>query len=401
MKKTIKYFILFIFCAVLVDVNGQTASYSFDNCTFTDDNGNYADANTIFAPSCDCGLLEDGLYLDGNDDHLNFPTEIDSLMEEDFTLSLYFRIEASSVRTDILSVRSECALDSFLAVSYNPLNNNITFELAQNIGNIKTETAKLDQSRCWHRLVITKSGLIYNLYLDDVLAISIFSNGVVNFDDQSTLSISNSPCLAVNVDRFQGWIDQVQFHTRALSQIELVANSLRPDMILNNDTTIVIGAEVQIETGPTCADNFSWTPTTTLDDDSILDPVATPDMTTTYTISYQNSPNCITSDEMTINVIDPEAIDCSNILLPNAFTPNNDQLNDTYGISSLFLVEELSYFEVYDRWGAKMWSTNSKTDTWDGTFKGQPVNPGMFLYKVKYLCSGEEYVKVDNFSVLR
>jgi len=100
-------------------------------------------------------------------------------------------------------------------------------------------------------------------------------------------------------------------------------------------------------------------------------------------------------------VIDPEAIDCSLLLLPNAFTPNGDQLNDQFGISTLFLVDELAYFEVYDRWGGKMWSTTNKNNTWDGTFSGSLVNPGMYIYKVKYTCGGEEFLKVDNFSVIR
>ena len=94
-------------------------------------------------------------------------------------------------------------------------------------------------------------------------------------------------------------------------------------------------------------------------------------------------------------------MECENLLLPNAFTPNGDLLNDRYGISNLFLIQSMEYFEIYDRWGAKMWETNQKNDTWDGAFKGNAVNAGMYMYKVKYTCRDQEYVKVDNFSVLR
>jgi gliding motility-associated-like protein len=115
----------------------------------------------------------------------------------------------------------------------------------------------------------------------------------------------------------------------------------------------------------------------------------------------ENDGNCNTTDQITINVIDPNDLDCANLLLPNAFTPNNDQLNDRFGISSKFLIDELEYFEIYDRWGGKMWTATSKTDTWDGSFNGQSVNTGMYIYKVKYTCTGQEFVKVDNFSVIR
>lgn len=389
------------FCGLFYFVKGQGANYSFDDCTFVDHTGAYDAAETIFPPSCDCGLSGQGLYFDGNDDHLIFPTEIDSLMTQDFTISFYFRFDEVTTRTDLLSVRSECALDSFLAVTYNPVSNQIAYELAQDIGNIQTENVALDNSVCWHRIVLTKSELFYSLYLDDELAVTILSEGTVNFDRATRLTLTNSPCLAVNLDRFNGWIDEFIFYDRALSAIEIVNSSLTPDMVVSNDTTIVAGSPVDIITGATCAGGFAWSPITGLDDAGVLDPVATPDQTTTYTITYANDGNCTTSDSMTINVIDPNALDCSALLLPNVFTPNNDQLNDRYGISTLFLIDDLVYFEIYDRWGGKIWEARDKSALWDGSFKGQTVNPGMYIYKVKYSCGGQEYVKVDNFSVLR
>ncbi|MFT6338224.1 MAG: gliding motility-associated-like protein [Saprospiraceae bacterium] len=382
-------------------ISGQPSQYTFDDCTFADQAGLLPVAITTSDPSCDCGLIADGLYFDGNNDNLIFPSEIDSLMEEDFTISFYFRFDQVTTRTDILSVRSECALDSFLAVSYNPLNNKILFELAQNIGNIETEPIDLDQSLCWHRLVLTKSELFYSLYLDAAPVVTILSDGIVNFNKSARLTINNSPCLAVNLDRFNGWIDEFIFYQRALSATEIAANSLNPDQITTNDTTIITGSPVDINVGSTCASNFSWIPNTDLDDPSILNPIATPNTTTTYVLNIENDGNCLTNDQVTINVIDPDKLDCSNLFLPNAFTPNNDQLNDRYGISSLFLIDQMEYFEIYDRWGGKMWTAINKTDTWDGSFKGQPVNSGMYIYKVKYTCTDQEFIKVDNFSVLR
>ena len=397
----IRIFTLFVLSLLTSTMYGQLSSYSFDDCTFVDQSGILPPAVPTSDPSCDCGLEADGLYFDGNNDNMIFPTEIDSLMEMDFTISFYFRFDQVSSRTDLLSVRSECALDSFLAITYNPSNNEVAFELAQNIGNIQTDNVTLDPSLCWHRLVLTKSELFYSLYLDDQLATTILSNGIVNFDKNARLTLNNSPCLAVNLDRFNGWIDEFSFYRRALSATEIIANSLNPDQITTNDTTIVAGAPVDIEVGATCATSFSWSPDTDLDDSTILNPTATPSITTTYNLNIENDGNCTTTDQLTINVIDPNDLECGNLLLPNAFTPNNDQLNDRFGISSLFLIDVLDYFEIYDRWGGKMWTATDKTDTWDGSFDGQPVNTGMYIYKVKYTCGGEEFVVVDNFSVIR
>ncbi len=379
----------------------QIGDYNFNNCDFTDANGVFQDASTIFPPSCDCGLIGDGLYFDGNDDNLIFPSEIDALMEDDFTISFYFQFDQATSLTDILSVRSNCDLDSFMSLTYNPLDESLNLELAQTIGDIQSEKVTLDQSVCWHRIVLTKSDLFYELYVDDKLEISILSNGVVNFANNARLSIANSPCLVVNEERFNGWIDEFQFYTRALSAIEIIANSLNPDKITSNDTTIVEGSDVMINVGATCASTFNWNPTTDLDDPTILNPIATPLQTTNYALSITNSNGCQTVDSITINVITEDDLDCEKLLLPNAFTPNNDQLNDRFGISNIFLIQDIEYFEIYDRWGAKMWETNITSDTWDGTFKGNEVNPGMYMYKVKYTCRDVEYVKVDNFSVLR
>ena len=394
----------FIFlCAISTTglMGQQIGDYNFNNCDFTDANGNFADATTIFPPSCDCGLVADGLYFDGLDDHLIFPSSIDSLMEEDFTISFYFQIDQATQITDLISVRSNCDLDSFLAVTYNPFDERLNVDFGQSAGGIESRQIDLDPNRCWNRFVITKSELFYNFYLNDRLELSILSNGVVNFGKNARLAITNSPCLAVNQDRFNGWIDEFRFYTRALSTIELISNSLNPDRIISNDTTVVAGSPVMIDVGATCATSFTWNPVTDLDDSSVLDPIASPQQTTTYTLNITNSNGCQTSDDITINILTPEDVDCANLLLPNAFTPNNDQLNDRFGISNVFLVQEMEYFEIYDRWGAKMWETNIISDTWDGTFSGNTVNPGMYMYKVKYTCGGNEFVKVDNFSVLR
>ena len=109
----------------------------------------------------------------------------------------------------------------------------------------------------------------------------------------------------------------------------------------------------------------------------------------------------MSNDTVRIYVADKPKLDCDQLLLPKAFTPNNDGLNDKYGISNIFLVEALEYFEVYDRWGAKIWSARNLSDAWDGTFNNQPVNTGMYLYKIKYTCNGEEKLNVNNFSLLR
>lgn len=394
--------LLLITFVSLTHLHGQeNAIYSFNDCSLSDATGQQADAITTGSPDCECGVIENGLYFDGSNDNLIFPAEIDSLMEEDFTISFYFRLEAATNITDIFSVRATCTSDSLVAFQYLPTENQWQLQIGNTVADILPLSTVANDNLCWHRFVLTKNGLFYSWYMDGELADTYLANASVLFGETARASIANSPCLAFNQDRFQGWIDEFVVYPRALSPIELANNDLQPDRIITENKTILEGTSTDIVAGPTCAGSWTWSPTASIDDPSLLDIEVTPEETTNYVLSLQNSDGCVAIDTVTIFVIDENTFDCEKLLLPNAFTPNGDQLNDLYGISNLFIVDDVDYFQIYNRWGAKIWETSVKEDTWDGSWNGGPVDPATYLYKIKYTCRGEEYVKVDNFSVLR
>ena len=67
--------------------------------------------------------------------------------------------------------------------------------------------------------------------------------------------------------------------------------------------------------------------------------------------------------------------------MPDAFTPNNDGLNDLFRVPpnvSLKLIE----FSVYDRWGNKIFTTGDVRKGWDGNYKGVKLGSGVFVYIV-------------------
>jgi gliding motility-associated-like protein len=70
------------------------------------------------------------------------------------------------------------------------------------------------------------------------------------------------------------------------------------------------------------------------------------------------------------------------IFAPDAFTPNNDGINDLFrlygeGISSFELV-------IYNRWGTTVFSTTSLDNYWDGQFQNEPCQSGMYTYSLRY-----------------
>ncbi|MFY0643470.1 MAG: gliding motility-associated C-terminal domain-containing protein [Bacteroidia bacterium] len=70
------------------------------------------------------------------------------------------------------------------------------------------------------------------------------------------------------------------------------------------------------------------------------------------------------------------------IYVPSAFTPNNDNLNDAFGIVGL-AVKDVT-IEIYNRWGERIYEGFNLDDKWDATYLGKAVPMGTYLYLIKY-----------------
>jgi len=92
-----------------------------------------------------------------------------------------------------------------------------------------------------------------------------------------------------------------------------------------------------------------------------------------FTISDVNG--CEVNVE-TINIFDGSR-DC--LRIPNAFTPNDDGVNDN------FVIENLEYYpnsqlQIFNRWGQLLFEGGPNEDPWDGTYNGKPVPTGSYIY---------------------
>lgn len=97
-----------------------------------------------------------------------------------------------------------------------------------------------------------------------------------------------------------------------------------------------------------------------------------------------------------------EYVPCCDIYMPNAFSPNNDGHNDLFRIID-FGVITLKSFEIFDRWGHKVFSTNSIDGAWDGKFQDSDYEIGTYYYLIRYACllSTELIIKKGDFTLLR
>jgi gliding motility-associated-like protein len=141
------------------------------------------------------------------------------------------------------------------------------------------------------------------------------------------------------------------------------------------DLTVESGMNKTIQAGIVNAAQyqFLWTPSTFLNNASILNPVTTPLNNITYhLVAISNTSKCVGSDSMTVKII-------TDIYVPTAFTPNGDTHNDTWRIPALEFYPN-ALITVFNRYGQIVFQSKGGGKGWDGTFKGQAQPQGSYIY---------------------
>jgi gliding motility-associated-like protein len=161
-----------------------------------------------------------------------------------------------------------------------------------------------------------------------------------------------------------------------------------------NDVTILTGSSVQLQgAGP--AGTYLWTPSTALSSTGILNPVASPIATTTYTLRITTAAGCTNTDDMTVIVV-PYCVKPM-----NAFTPNGDGFNDKWLVTDGPCVTNVTAL-VYNRYGARVFESTDYKNTWDGTYKGKPLPDATYYYKLVFtLISGKVIHASGDVTLLR
>jgi gliding motility-associated-like protein len=68
-------------------------------------------------------------------------------------------------------------------------------------------------------------------------------------------------------------------------------------------------------------------------------------------------------------------------IVPNAFTPNGDSINDTWHIQFLDSYQQCT-IGIYNRIGQKVFYANGYGTPWDGTFHGSALPAGVYYYVI-------------------
>jgi gliding motility-associated-like protein len=117
--------------------------------------------------------------------------------------------------------------------------------------------------------------------------------------------------------------------------------------------------------------------------DDCLTRTVTPESATIYGLSAIDANGCVHEDEIRLDVFIDRAL-----YVPNVFSPNGDQINDLFILSAGSGLREIEEITIYDRWGSLVYQAfhfapDDPDYAWDGTQRGQPLNPGVYVYTLK------------------
>lgn len=156
----------------------------------------------------------------------------------------------------------------------------------------------------------------------------------------------------------------------------LVNVLLNPSANAGPDKAIVGNQTVTLQ-GQAAGSNirYYWTPDLYIFPDSVLNPQVSPPYDTAYTLHVISNDGCgEATDEVLVQYY-------KEIYIPNAFTPNNDGLNDRWNIPALAAFP-FAAVNIYNRYGQLIFQNKGYTKQWDGTFKGSPSPAGVYVYTV-------------------
>ncbi len=157
------------------------------------------------------------------------------------------------------------------------------------------------------------------------------------------------------------------------SRLVQVLNVPTPD--LGSSQTVVVGRGVQLQGPAGPGLTYTWEPVTGLSSLTSAAITIRPEQTTTYRLTVSQNGLCPVSAEVNIEVLPA-------LLIPTAFTPNGDGQNDTWNFAGINSFPQC-HVRVFDRWGEVVFDSLNYQQPWDGRYRGELVQPGVYQFVIK------------------
>ncbi len=147
-----------------------------------------------------------------------------------------------------------------------------------------------------------------------------------------------------------------------------------PIINAGNDTLMIKGQPIQLTANSVGSgiNTWSWTPVNTLTNASTAKPIANPSSLTQYIVQAVDINTCISTDTIMVQVVD-------GLIIPNAFSPNGDGINDTWKITYLNVYPE-AVVSIFDRYGIRLFESKRSGIEWNGFYKEKSLPIGTYYY---------------------
>ena len=182
--------------------------------------------------------------------------------------------------------------------------------------------------------------------------------------------------------------------------VEVVVDFVDPvPEITSTLDTVYLSQSAQLDILGKPYTTYSWSPPNGLSCTDCPNPIATPENDETYKVVVTNDRGCKDSAFYNIVVIRPNC-DETDVYVPNAFSPNGDNINDFWRFRSNFV--DLVEVYVYNRWGEKVFESTDVNFAWDGTYNGEFLKPDVYAYYIRVVCvDASEYTSKGNLTLMR
>ena len=172
---------------------------------------------------------------------------------------------------------------------------------------------------------------------------------------------------------------------------------------IGNDQTIELGEDVKLVPEASIElDNYIWGPPDIINCENDCNELLITPISSTYIyIEATSDLNCTIYDSVMITVIKSRKV-----YIPNAFTPNNDGLNDYFSVFGLIPnVQKINNMQIFDRWGKMIFEQNNFVPNepntgWDGTMDGEYLITGSFVYNIDVLFLDNETINYQGVVTL-
>lgn len=134
---------------------------------------------------------------------------------------------------------------------------------------------------------------------------------------------------------------------------------------------------------------YEWSPADGLSCNDCPAPEFNGVRSSTYQVTITDANGCTAIASTNVEVLENYPI-----YIPNAFSPNGDNINDVWEILGNKAAIERWEIQIFDRWGEMVYKSKSLDFQWNGVFRGKPVHNGVYTYVLKIVGNNQSSSKV-------